>query len=245
MYLMLNRCLIWIAFICNKIFTLKTIIIKNVLLLFISSFLLILMSCSKNVELPIDKLNDELIQIKMKSSIAEALLDSTNYTLSIESIVPNKYSIYAADIYDSSMKENQAAILKSTDSNEFDLKTYLTEQPKPTCFETSMSELEKSIFVSIIQSLNDKTLIEALIVLNSIKEFIQVNICDSGQQDRLLYIIGAIEIGYIKSVDVNKLKSGKLNLNNKGQALQGEQFDNCYDDCMNARYSNMNLIDWI
>ncbi len=154
---------------------------KNVLLLFISSFLLILMSCNKNVEQPIDDSNDELIQIKMKSSIAEALLDSTNYTLSIESLVLNEYSNYAADIYDSSIKENQSKVLKSTGSTEFDLKTYLTEQPKPTCFETSLSDLEKSIFVSVIQSLEDKTLVEAIIVINSAEVFVQENICDDLQ----------------------------------------------------------------
>lgn len=218
---------------------------KNQIAIFLTILTFALMSCNKKVEQADSQLNDESILFKMNTYINEILVDSISYLSYLKNFNPDKYSNFASNIYDLSVTKNQSLSLKNASTNDSDFLTYLKEQPKPSCFEKPLTAIEKSIFVSISQSLKDKSLTESIVILNSVEMFLSENICDNDQLERLLYLTGALKIGYVKHSSMIKLKSATSLLNTGGVALKGEQFDICYDVCMNQRYSNMNLIDWI
>lgn len=224
---------------------------KRLSFLFLA-LILATISCIKKDENILDTtLSNESILSEFTSNLTEDLNDSAKLKVTFDGLTkPNQYTTFALKNYSQISEYKRTTLLKSANVNDTELKAFIESLPKPSCFDFPMAEIEKSIFLTIVNALQGKTALQVLAMLDSSEEFVSSKICDDGQKERLLYIIGILRIGPLLSTgkidfSTNNIQLKSARLDGNIIALQGADFDYCYDNCMRKKYSNYNTIDWI
>jgi len=213
--------------------------------------ILLLMGCKKISEPAIESSSNDFLMLKMENYILSSLSDSIKVKENVEyNSKLNSFANYALDSYRMVAEKSQNQTLKSGNLFGDDLHSFLKSQPKPICFEKPMTALEKSMFLSILNFIDNKRFVETMTILNSAEEFISENMCDKYQRERMLYLVATLKVGFLMRNSIlsyteytTNLKSGKIG--NNIYALSGAAWESCLENCMDKKYAAMNFVEWV
>ena len=210
---------------------------------------LFLFSCSK------ENVNESNVEESLVAELQDALVHQnifySNEQLRFESKkIIDSYVEYNTDIYEKIVNFKKKIILKEANSNDSLYFNFISSLPKPECFNEQISSVEKSIFLTVINALSEKTSEEILLTIDCSILFVTQNICSNDKQQRLLYILSSLKYGLEQAIVKNELSNEESdlkigNLYTPTVSLAVDTWESNWNRCMKKKYDGYNFVDWV